>query len=188
VLYCSLVDRHTQEFFIDKIGENNTALAPAQVELLQAHARQKLERMFQYAYARRCRRRAILAYFGDNSEVGNCKCDVCRGDIRAQPSPAPLRTRKRKTSDKPQLPSAEDAPLAPLAILRYERLKAVRLELARAHKMVAVWVAHDSVLREIARRAPQNLPALARIRGIGELKLEKFGAAFLAAVRGSGAD
>ena len=188
VLYCSLVDRHTQEFFIDKIGENNTALAPAQVELLQAHARQKLERMFQYAYARRCRRRAILAYFGDNSEVGNCKCDVCRGDIRAQPSPAPLRTRKRKTSDKPQLPSAEDAPLDPLAILRYERLKAVRLELARAHKMVAFWVAHDSVLREIARRAPQNLPALARIRGIGELKLEKFGAAFLAAVRGSGAD
>ena len=47
--YVSLVDRHTQEFFIDKIGENNTALTAPQVELLQAHARQKLERMFQYA-------------------------------------------------------------------------------------------------------------------------------------------
>ena len=61
----------------------------------------------------------------------------------------------------------------------------MRLELARAHQMVAFWVAHDSVLREIARRAPQNLPALSRIRGIGEFKLEKFGAAFLQAVKAS---
>jgi len=187
VLYCSLVDRHTQEFFIDKIGENNTALTAPQVELLQAHARQKLERMFQYAYARRCRRRAILAYFGDDSEVTNCRCDVCRGDIRSRPRAAPSRTRKRKKSDKPELPGVEEAPLDPVATLRYERLKTVRLELARANKMVAFWVAHDSVLREIARRAPQNLAALGRIRGIGESKLEKFGAALLEAVKGPGA-
>ena len=185
VLYVSLVDRHTQEFFIDKIGENNSALTEAQVELLQAHARQKLERMFQYAYARRCRRRAILNYFGDNSEVTHCTCDVCRGDIRLQPSPPPPRTRKSKRSDKPQLPTPEEAPLDSVAVLRFERLKTVRLELARAHKMVAFCVAHDSVLREIARSAPQNLPALARIRGIGEFKLEKFGSAFLEAVKGT---
>ncbi len=90
----SLVDRHTQEFFIDKIGENNATLTAPQIELLQAHARQKLERMFQYAYARRCRRRSILDYFGDNSEVTHCACDVCRGDVRSQPSPASPRTRK----------------------------------------------------------------------------------------------
>ncbi len=186
VLYVSAVDRHTQEFFIDKIGENNTALTSAQVELLQAHARQKLERMFQYAYFTRCRRRAILAYFGDNSQVTNCKCDVCRGDIRSQPSPAPPRARnKRQKSNKQLLPSTEEAPLDAAATLRYERLKTVRLELARAHNMVAFWVAHDSVLREIARRAPQNLPALARIRGIGDYKLEKFGTALLEAVKGS---
>ncbi|MGA2905874.1 MAG: RecQ family ATP-dependent DNA helicase, partial [Candidatus Korobacteraceae bacterium] len=185
VLYCSPVDRHTQEFFIDKIGENNTALTPQQIELLQAHARQKLERMFQYAFWARCRRRAILAYFGDNSTVTQCRCDVCRGDIRSQPGPATPRTRKRKRSEKPELPSAEEAPLDSAATLRYERLKTARLELARAHKMVAFWVAHDSVLREVARSAPQSLEALARIRGIGEFKLEKFGAALLEAVKGT---
>ena len=50
VLYCSPRDRHTQEFFIDKIGENNPAITQAQVMMLQAHARQKLEQMFAYAY------------------------------------------------------------------------------------------------------------------------------------------
>lgn len=185
VLYCSLVDRHTQEFFISKIGENNSALSESQVELLQSHAQQKLERMFQYAYARRCRRRSILAYFGDNTEVTHCSCDVCRGDVRMQPSPAVERTRsKRKPPAKPKSPDADAAPLDPAAELRYARLKSVRLELARAHNMVAFWVAHDSVLRDIARNAPQNLAALARIRGIGEFKLEKFGAALLGAVKG----
>ena len=182
VLYCSLVDRHTQEFFIDKIGENNTALTPAQVELLQTHARRKLESMFQYAYARRCRRRAILAYFGDNSEVTHCACDVCRGDVRTVPHDANASPRSRKRpKPKPAIPDA--GPLDPAATVRYERLKAVRLELARANKQVAFWVAHDSVLRELARSAPQTLDALARIRGIGEYKLEKFGAAFLEAIR-----
>jgi ATP-dependent DNA helicase RecQ len=181
VLYVSLVDRHTQEFFISKIGENNSALSEAQVELLQGHATQKLERMFQYAYTPRCRRRAILGYFGDDSEVTRCNCDVCRGDIRMQPSYAASPRRKRKTSADPKLPNS-DVPLDAAAVLRFERLRSVRLELARSHKMVAFCVAHDSVLRDIARSAPQNLAALARIRGIGESKLEKFGAAFLSAI------
>jgi ATP-dependent DNA helicase RecQ len=183
VLYCSLVDRHTQEFFIDKIGENNTALTGEQLEVLQAHARQKLERMFQYAYARRCRRGAILSYFGDHSEVTHCRCDVCRGDVRALPEGVSAVSRTRSKRDKVNPVASDAGPLDPAAELRYQRLKTVRLDLARAHKQVTFCVAHDSVLRDIARSAPQTLDALARIRGIGEAKLEKFGAAFLEAVK-----
>ncbi|HKD85472.1 MAG TPA: ATP-dependent DNA helicase RecQ [Terriglobales bacterium] len=184
VLYCSLVDRHTQEFFIDKIGENNESLSVNQIELLQAHARQKLERMFQYAYAPRCRRRAILDYFGDNSQVEGCTCDVCRGDVRLRSRDhMPALSTGRARSSKP--PISEDAPLDGAAMARFERLRAVRLELAREHKMVAFCVAHDSVLRDVARSAPQTLDALARVRGIGEFKLEKFGNAFLSAVKGA---
>ena len=186
VLYVSPVDRHTQEFFIDKIGESNTVLTAPQIELLQAHARQKLEQMFQYAYWRRCRRRTILEYFGDNSAVAHCRCDVCRGDVHSQPSPATSGTRKRKRSEKPALPSAEEAPLGSAATLRYERLKSARLQIAHAQKWPAYCVAHDSVLRDVARAAPQTLDALAQIRGIGESKLEQFGAALLEAVKGPG--
>ncbi len=186
ILYCSPRDRFTQEFFIDKIGENNTALAPEQIETLQSHAKRKLEQIFIYAYRRQCRRRAILSYFGDSSQVTDCACDFCRGDVRSAPRDLSGATSKRRDRfGKPKSPISDPAPLDRAATVRYERLKSVRLELARAHKQVAFWVAHDSVLRDIARSAPQNLDALARIRGIGEFKLEKFGTAFLEAVKRS---
>jgi superfamily II DNA helicase RecQ len=185
ILYCSPRDRFTQEFFIDKIGENNTVLSASQVETLQGHARQKLDQVFNYAYRSQCRRRAILNYFGDNTAITRCACDVCRGDVRSLPVGVsrPTRTRSKRATLKPAISDA--GPLDPAAALRYDRLKTVRLELARAHKQVAFWVAHDSVLREIARSAPQSLDALARIRGIGEYKLEKFGTAFLLALKDS---
>jgi ATP-dependent DNA helicase RecQ len=187
VLYCSAVDRHTQEFFIDKIGENNTSLSPEQIELLQAHARQKLERMFQYAYWPRCRRRAILAYFGDNSPVEHCACDFCRGDVRSVPAAANPRPRTRSKRNGLADPKTTPVPIDALdsaAALRFERLKTIRLQLAKARELPAFCVAHDSVLRDIAHAAPQTLDALSRIKGIGEVKLEKFGTAFLQAVKG----
>ena len=186
VLYFSLVDRHTQEFFIKKIGENNEALSTSQVVLLQSHATQKLERMFQYAYARRCRRRSILDYFGDDSEVTGCSCDVCRGDVRMQPSPAAERTRTRgKAKGDPKPANSDPAPLDPAAAQRFLRLKAARLQLAQEQEWPAFCIAHDSVLREVARAAPQTLNALAEIKGIGAQKLEKFGAVLLEAVKGA---
>jgi len=184
VLYVSLVDRHTQEFFISKIGENNDALSASQVTLLQSHATQKLERMFQYAYARHCRRRSILNYFGDDSDVARCSCDVCRGDVRMQPNPPAERTRRDRKLAKPKSLDGDAAPLDSAAAQRFLRLKAARLQMALQQEVPAFCIAHDSVLRDIAHSAPQTMAALAGIRGIGECKLEKFGAAFLNAVKG----
>ncbi len=67
--------------------------------------------------------------------------------------------------------------------LRFERLKKVRLQIAQTEDLPAFCVAHDSVLREVARAAPQTQDALAKIKGIGANKLEKFGAAFLKALK-----
>ena len=162
ILYCSPRDRFTQEFFIDKIGENNTALSAAQIETLQAHARQKLDQVFNYAYRLRCRRRAILDYFGDRTAVTRCVCDVCRGDVRARPGSVSARPRRRSKRAKRSRPARDAGPLDQAAELRFERLKKVRRELAREQKWPAFCVAHDSVLREVARAAPQSLDALAR--------------------------
>jgi len=181
ILYCSPRDRHTQEFFIDKIGENNTVLSPSQVETLQAHARQKLDQVFNYAYRLRCRRRAILDYFGDSTAVTQCACDVCRGAVRSRPAAvavAPRRVARRERA------GSNTESLDQAAELRFERLKKVRLQLALAEDQPAFCVAHDSVLREVARADPKSLNALAEIRGIGANKLQKFGAAFLEALKG----
>ncbi len=43
---------------------------------------------------------------------------------------------------------------------------------------------HDSVLREVAAVRPATLDALGQIKGVGASKLERYGAAVLAALRG----
>jgi ATP-dependent DNA helicase RecQ len=185
VLYCSLRDRHTQEFFIDKIGENNPALSQSQVFTLQAHARQKLEQLLAYIFRLRCRRRSILEYFGDGSMPANCRCDVCRGEVRMQ------KTSTRLESSRPARRSARKTTVSPAhgeldseGAQRLERLRQLRLKLAREQDQPAFCIAHDSVLQAIALDAPADLLALAEIKGIGPAKLEKYGPAFLAAVRG----
>jgi len=78
VIFFSYQDRHTQEFFIDKIGEDDPAADPERIERMKQRAREKLELMISYARTHRCRRQMILDYFGDTAAVPDCHCDVCR--------------------------------------------------------------------------------------------------------------
>lgn len=183
VLYCSLRDRHTQDFFIDKIGENNPALTQSQVFTLQAHARQKLEQLLAYVFRLRCRRRSILDYFGDSNIPANCRCDVCRGEVRMQKTSSASSVGSRGKS-RLRKAAAQPGELDQVGIQRLERLKKVRLELAKAQDQPAFCVAHDSVLRAIAQASPADLVSLSQIKGIGPTKLEKYGPAFLSAVKG----
>src|SRR3954452_7300429 len=83
VMLFSYQDRHTQEFFISKIGEDGEH-PPEKIEELQKRARDKLELVIKYAQTHRCRRQMILDYFGDETDVKDCQCDVCRrGDVAA---------------------------------------------------------------------------------------------------------
>lgn len=77
VVLFSIQDKKTQEFFIDKIGENNE-LPPARIVELQKVATDKLELMIRFLQTHRCRRQMILDYFGDEQAISNCTCDVCR--------------------------------------------------------------------------------------------------------------
>jgi ATP-dependent DNA helicase RecQ len=77
-LLFSYQDRYTQEFFIDKIGEAQEDADEKRIRELQERARAKLELVIQYARIQRCRRQMILDYFGDESEIDGCECDVCR--------------------------------------------------------------------------------------------------------------
>ena len=185
VLYCSPRDRHTQEFFIDKIGENNESITPAQIMMLQAHARQKLEQMFSYAYRRDCRRLTILEYFGDDSIPEGCSCDVCRGQVRMNKPVQTDAVASQRRSGNRKAPEVGSRELDNFGLGRFERLKKLRLKLAQAQDIPAFCIAHDSVLLAVAGAAPQTLSALAEIKGIGPAKLDKYGAAFLEAVKGS---
>lgn len=78
IILFSYADRHTQEFLIDKSEEGPDGHSVA-MQTLRAHAHEKLERLVRYCQRQMCRRRMILDYFGDESEVADCRCDICLG-------------------------------------------------------------------------------------------------------------
>ena len=62
------------------------------------------------------------------------------------------------------------------------RLKALRLELAKARGVPAFVIFPDTTLIELAAKRPADLEALADINGVGPKKLQDFGSEFLAVV------
>jgi len=65
-------------------------------------------------------------------------------------------------------------------------LKEERRVIARELSLPAYTVLHDRSLIELAERRPDSLEAFAGIHGVGQAKLEKFGARFLAVIRDGG--
>jgi superfamily II DNA helicase RecQ len=63
---------------------------------------------------------------------------------------------------------------------RFERLRTLRLELARARGWRAFRILHDTTLLEVARVRPRTVRELMKIKGIGEQKAADFGKELLA--------
>jgi ATP-dependent DNA helicase RecQ len=67
----------------------------------------------------------------------------------------------------------------------FERLRGVRLQIARTRGVPPYVIFHDTTLREMARIRPTTIDELHGIRGIGARKAEDLGETFLAAIRES---
>jgi ATP-dependent DNA helicase RecQ len=65
----------------------------------------------------------------------------------------------------------------------FEALRVRRAALAKAQGVPPYVIFHDTTLIEIARRKPRDLADLAGITGVGQAKLERYGALFLDVVR-----
>ena len=85
----------------------------------------------------------------------------------------PSRASAKKAAGPPtdQVVGGEDA---------FEALRAWRLERSRADKVAPFIIFHDAVLRAIAAAGPDDLAALARVKGVGATKLENYGDDILA--------
>jgi ATP-dependent DNA helicase RecQ len=66
----------------------------------------------------------------------------------------------------------------------FEKLRARRLELAKAANVPPYVIFHDKTLMEMAARCPRSAAQLAGISGVGEAKLARYGEAFLEVIRG----
>jgi ATP-dependent DNA helicase RecQ len=68
----------------------------------------------------------------------------------------------------------------------FAALREARRSLAAEAGVPAYVIFHDSTLREIAEAKPATLAELARVNGVGQAKLERYGDAMLAAVAAAG--
>jgi len=89
---------------------------------------------------------------------------------------APRRPSRRAAPGSPA-PNPVDDPM-------FERLREVRRDLAAAASVPPYVIFHDSTLRAIAALRPATLAALGGVPGVGARKLEAYGAAMLAALKG----
>jgi ATP-dependent DNA helicase RecQ len=77
--------------------------------------------------------------------------------------------------------------LVPVDAAILERLKKVRLELAREHGNVPAYVIFpDETLRAFARLKPTSVEAGRKIRGVGEIKARRYLPAFIEAIAATG--
>jgi ATP-dependent DNA helicase RecQ len=67
----------------------------------------------------------------------------------------------------------------------FERLRALRLDIARSRGVPPYVIFHDTTLREMARIKPTSVSALLGVRGVGARKAEDLGEAFVAVIAAS---
>ncbi|MGI8510452.1 MAG: RecQ family ATP-dependent DNA helicase [Gemmatimonadaceae bacterium] len=158
----------------------------------------KLKAVQSYAYSKTCRRAFVLRYFCDPAARDRCTgCDNCLGTTMERPV-APVETTPRARVARTGAPArgAQSSPnsvpkavvgvaaedLAPEAQERFERLRALRRDIAREAQVPPYIVFDDRTLRQIAVHRPRTLEAFRGLHGIGPMKTEKFGPRFLAAM------
>jgi ATP-dependent DNA helicase RecQ len=98
---------------------------------------------------------------------------ILKGEASVEIVLPPKRTKRRDRK-------AAEYPHDPL----FEALRARRRALAAEAGVPPYVIFHDSSLREMAELKPATLNALSRVSGVGEAKLERYGAAFVEIIAG----
>ena len=166
----------------------------------------KLDAVQQYAYTRGCRRGFVLRYFGDPAARATCEgCDNCLGthiaaaeaekkpSRRTEPGAGQQRRDRQRRATRPAYgtddvlvpagPAPDESPLEGPDAELFAKLKTLRGAIAREEQVPAYVIFPDRTLAEMAVRRPRTLGALHDLRGVGPVKLEKYGERFLALVR-----
>jgi ATP-dependent DNA helicase RecQ len=159
----------------------------------------KLDAVQKYAYTKGCRRGFVLRYFGDPAARSSCSgCDNCLGTaLSREPAAAPAKRgaagsrgrgngQQRPASSRAMPVTAEaDVELDAAQEQLLAALRKKRLEIAREDSVPAYIVFSDRTLTEMALRRPVSLESFGAVKGVGEMKLERYGERFLAVIRNS---
>jgi len=152
-------------YFIDNLND------PAEKE----RAWQRYHAIRGFAETDRCRHRQICTHFGETPKWETCQmCDVCASPpdwMRAPAAEGKLGGKRKRTSASMRSANAPDV---------IDPLREWRRNTAKANRVPAYVILHDSTLEEICRRRPASIADLMEIPGIGLRKAETYGHEILA--------
>jgi len=111
---------------------------------------------------------------------------VMKGERPAPASLSDLLPRKAvaESSSAPRIDMTERH-MDPVAMERFENLRALRTRIAQTRSLPPYIICHDKTLKQMAIDAPTDATALARIKGMGPYKIKMYGEAFLEAIKKS---
>jgi len=162
VLFYSRGDKRKHEFFIDKIED----------EITKNNAMAKLRQVMNYCEDRSCRRKQILKYFGEDFLENNCgACDSC------------LKLSKTERIEQKTLIPKEVGKLRGYDRELFEKLRALRKQIAAQRNVPPFIIFGDVSLREMANCFPSNNEEFLNIKGVGQQKLKDFGDLFLETIK-----
>ena len=143
------------------------------------------ERRLLYVAVTRARDLLTLSWARSRGADGRGKRKRSRLLDGIWPEEAGVGAPKKKTRASTRaLNQAFEEEASPQAIELFGRLKAWRLEVSRQAGVPPFAVFTDQTLRDIAQAMPKNTTQLRVIRGIGDVKVQRFAAPVLALVRG----
>ncbi|WP_374944218.1 DNA helicase RecQ [Sphingomonas sp.] len=122
-------------------------------------------------------RDALRANEHGGLEFGPAARALIKGEAALSVVVPPKRERRRRGVSG-AAPNPVDDPL-------FEALRVARRDLAKEAGVPPYVIFHDSVLRDMAAQRPDSRAKLAMLTGIGQRKLDAYGDAFLAVIRGA---
>jgi ATP-dependent DNA helicase RecQ len=190
VLFYSWADVKLRERFLDELDDSD----------LRRDKQRATTQLYRLAESDTCRHRAILAHFGERIDSCGTACDRCDGvtvpDMVQAADRAPRASRagfrvagaRRTRTPVEAAPRAgadgdDRSPSDPL----FQRLRVLRKQLADAQGVPAYIVFGDQVLWDMIEHRPTTRAALLRVSGVGPIKAERYGEAFLRVLRESSA-
>jgi len=176
ILLHSFQDALLHRFFIQKSRENmsQNGLTAESIEQQCKIKEDRLKIMENYVLANSCRRKKILEYFSDPSakKLLNCQtCDICLNHKWEKTEESPVEKRHYGYEEYNE------------TTVLFEKLKSLRLNLARQMNVRAYMIFSDRVLHEFAENKPANEMEMLRINGVGGNLFRLYGHYFLDEIR-----
>ena len=164
------------------VGAEDLAVDFELLELRVARERQMLDRLVRFADTRGCRRQNLLRYFGDVDAPRGCDaCESCKGSRAPEAEVIAAAPRARKAAA--ASPSAKPVDQGPYDEQVFEKLRALRSELARETRVPPYVVFHDATLRELARALPCDEKSFLAVKGAGPGRWQRYGERVVAITR-----